>query len=80
MRSAPEEETRDALLKKAAGQAFYNTSGYSLIELLKFPNDMGRNFAKYLDGFSVNVKDILYNFSGGGEKGLSPMAPSWDAR
>ena len=27
----------------------------------------------HLDGFSANVKDILYNFSGGEEKGLSPI-------
>lgn len=71
-RTAPE-QTRDTLLKKAAGQAFYNTSEYSLAELLKFPGDIGQNFGKYLDGFSANVKDILYNFSGGEEKGLSPI-------
>jgi type I restriction enzyme M protein len=67
------EQTRDALLKKAAGQPFYNTSEYSLVDLLKFPNDMGANFSAYLAGFSVNVKDILLNFSGGEEKGLSPI-------
>lgn len=66
-------QTRDALLKKAAGQSFYNTSEYSLVGLLKFPNDIGQNFGKYLDGFSANVKDILFNFSGGEEKGLSPI-------
>ena len=43
-------QTRDALLKKAAGQSFYNTSEYSLADLLKFPNDIGQNFGKYLDG------------------------------
>ena len=67
------DQTRDALLKKAAGQSFYNTSEYSLVGLLKFPNDMGANFSAYLAGFSVNVKDILLNFSGGEEKGLSPI-------
>lgn len=40
--------TRDALLKKAAGQQFYNTSAYSLADLLKLPNDIGQNFGKYL--------------------------------
>ncbi|MDD2337200.1 MAG: class I SAM-dependent DNA methyltransferase [Geobacteraceae bacterium] len=64
---------RDMLLKKAAGQSFYNTSEYSLVELLKRPNDLGPNFSAYLSGFSVNVKDILYNFSGGEEKGLNPI-------
>src|SRR5690242_8958849 len=66
-------QTRDALLKKAAKESFYNTSEYSLADLLKFPNDIGQNFAQYLDGFSANVKDILFNFSGGEEKGLSPI-------
>lgn len=32
-----------------------------------------QNFSAYLAGFSANVKDILYNFSGGEEKGLSPI-------
>ncbi|NTV91296.1 MAG: SAM-dependent DNA methyltransferase, partial [Clostridiales bacterium] len=64
---------RDMLLKKAAGQSFYNTSEYSLVELLKRPNDLGPNFSAYLSGFSANVKDILYNFSGGEEKGLNPI-------
>src|SRR5437764_1431644 len=66
-------QTRDALLKKAAVQSFYNTSEYSLVGLLKFPNDIGANFPAYLDGFSANVKDILLNFSGGEEKGLAPI-------
>ena len=52
---------------------FYNTSEYSLVELLKRPNDLGPNFSAYLSGFSANVKDILYNFSGGEEKGLNPI-------
>lgn len=71
-KTAPE-QTRDSLLKKAAGQSFYNTSEYSLAGLLKFPTDIGANFAAYLNGFSANVKDILFNFSGGEEKGLSPI-------
>ena len=71
-KSAPE-HTRDALLMKAAGQRFYNTSEYSLDELIKRPADIAQNFSVYLAGFSTNVKDILYNFSGGEEKGLSPI-------
>ena len=67
------EQTRDALLMKAAGQKFYNTSEYSLEELIRRPADIVQNFSAYLAGFSVNVKDILYNFSGGEEKGLSPI-------
>jgi type I restriction enzyme M protein len=67
------EKTRDELLKRSAGQAFYNTSEFALASLLKRPNDLNENFGKYLNGFSPNVKDILYNFSGGEEKGLSPI-------
>lgn len=67
------EQTRDALLMRAAGQRFYNTSEYSLDELIRRPADIGQNFSAYLAGFSVNVKDIFYNFSGGEEKGLSPI-------
>lgn len=67
------EPTRDALLKKAADQSFCNTSEYSLADLLKFPNDIGENFGTYLDGVCANVQDILFNFSGGEEKGLAPI-------
>lgn len=81
------EQTRNALICKAAQQAltaagrpenetninFYNISDYSLVDLLKFPNDIGANFDVYLKGFSENVRDILFNFSGGEEKGLSPI-------
>ena len=70
--TAPE-QTRDALLMKASGQKFYNTSEYSLEELIRRPADIVPNFSAYLAGFSTNVKDILYNFSGGEEKGLSPI-------
>lgn len=71
-KTAPE-QTRDALLMRAAGQKFYNTSEYSLEELIRRPADIVPNFSAYLAGFSTNVKDILYNFSGGEEKGLSPI-------
>ena len=67
------EQTRNALLMKASGQKFYNTSEYSLDELIRRPADIGQNFSAYLAGYSVNVKDIFYNFSGGEEKGLSPI-------
>lgn len=70
---ATPEQTRDALLMRAAGQKFYNVSEYSLDELIKLPADIVANFSAYLSGFSANVKDILYNFSGGEEKGLSPI-------
>ncbi|MDO8544256.1 MAG: type I restriction-modification system subunit M N-terminal domain-containing protein [Opitutaceae bacterium] len=85
-KSVPE-GTRHMLICKAARQAllaagrpaheanltFYNTSEYSLATLIKTPADLGQNFGAYLAGFSANVKDILFNFSGGEEKGLAPI-------
>lgn len=66
-------EVLDQLLKKAAGQNFYNKSDFTLLGLTKDPNNIGDNFEAYLNGFSENIKDILLNFSGGPEKGLSPI-------
>lgn len=65
--------TLDKLLVKAAGLPFYNTTGFTLTKLTKIPTDLGENFENYLKGYSGNIKDILYNFSGGEEKGLSPI-------
>jgi type I restriction enzyme M protein len=55
---------QDVALRQAAGQAFYNTSKFTLRDLrgrasqqaLKF------DFEAYLDGFSPNVQEILDNF------------------
>lgn len=66
-------EVLDQLLKKAAGQNFYNKSDYTLLRLTKDINNIGVNFDAYLKGFSENIKEILLNFSGGPEKGLSPI-------
>lgn len=66
-------EVLDQLLKKAAGQNFYNKSDYTLLGLTKDINNIGVNFDAYLKGFSENIKEILLNFSGGPEKGLSPI-------
>lgn len=63
----------DRLLKQASGQNFYNISSYTLLGLTKDKDNIGENFKAYLDGFSDNIKDILLNFSGGPEKGLSPI-------
>ena len=66
-------EVLDQLLKQASGQNFYNKSDYTLVGLTKDINNIGVNFEAYLKGFSENIKDILLNFSGGPEKGLSPI-------
>jgi type I restriction enzyme M protein len=67
------EDVLKKLLVSAAGVPFYNRSRYSFTELLKNPADIKENFGAYLDGFSDNIKEILYNFSGGEEKGLAPI-------
>ena len=41
--------------------------------MLKDPANIKENFGSFLDGFSDNIKEILYNFSGGEEKGLAPI-------
>ena len=56
-------EQRVALCE-AAGQAFYNTSKFTLRDLLSRTNQqqLRQDFENYLDGFSENVQDILENF------------------
>jgi len=67
------EDVLKKLLVSAAGVPFFNRSRYSFTELLRNPADIKENFGAYLDGFSDNIKEILYNFSGGEEKGLAPI-------
>lgn len=42
---------------------FYNSSGFSLSNLIDNPAAIADNFKTYLDGFSPNVRDILKNFT-----------------
>jgi type I restriction enzyme M protein len=53
-----------AALADAAGQAFYNTSRFTLRDLRSRgnPQQLLADFVDYLDGFSPNVQDILENF------------------
>ena len=55
---------QDLLLRKAAGQAFYNTSKFTMHDLKTCTNrqQLESDFEDYLNGFSPNVKDILDNF------------------
>ncbi len=56
-------EQRVALCE-AAGQAFYNTSRFTLRDLrsCNSQQQLRQNFEAYLDGFSQTVQDILENF------------------
>ncbi len=53
-----------AALCEAAGQAFYNTSKFTLRDLKSRGNQQQllADFEDYLNGFSQNVQDILENF------------------
>ena len=53
-----------AALCSASGQAFYNTSKFSLRDLKSrgSQQQLKADFEDYLEGFSQNVQDILMNF------------------
>ena len=55
---------QDSALRQAAGQAFYNTSQFTLRDLRARASrqQLTADFEAYLDGFSPNVQDILENF------------------
>jgi len=55
---------QDAALRQASGQAFYNTSKFTLGDLRSRASQqqLRADFEDYLDGFSSNVQDILENF------------------
>ncbi len=55
---------QDAALRSVAGQAFYNTSKFTLRDLRSrgSQQQLKADFEAYLDGFSPNVQEILDNF------------------
>jgi type I restriction enzyme M protein len=55
---------QDVGLRQAAGQAFYNTSKFTLRDLKarKSQQQLKQDFEAYLDGFSPNVQEIINNF------------------
>ena len=55
---------QDQALRHAAGQAFYNTSKFTLRDLRARASrqQLSADFVAYLDGFSPSVQDILDNF------------------
>ena len=55
---------QDAALRHAAGQDFYNTSGFTMKGLSSITNAarLKLDFEAYLDGFSPNVQEIIDNF------------------
>ncbi|MFQ5744893.1 MAG: N-6 DNA methylase, partial [Acidobacteriota bacterium] len=55
---------QDQALRQEAGQAFYNTSSFTMRDLKARASrqQLRADFEAYLDGFSPNVQDILENF------------------
>lgn len=55
---------QDEALRNAAGQAYYNTSPFTLrlLENHDSEQQLRMDFEAYLDGFSANVQDILEHF------------------
>lgn len=55
---------QDAALRSASGQAFYNTSPFTLRDLKARAKQqqLRSDFENYLDGFSPNVQEILEKF------------------
>jgi len=55
---------QDTALRKAAKQAFYNTSKFTLRDLRARASrqQLEADFRAYLDGFSPNVQEIINNF------------------
>ncbi len=55
---------QDQALRQAAGQAFYNTSAFTLRDLRSRASQqqLKADFEAYLDGYSPNVQEIIDNF------------------
>ncbi len=62
MKSFDEGVLRDKNLKKAAGQDFYNTSAFTMEDLVKDADNIKENMTAYIDGFSPEIVDIMENF------------------
>ena len=44
---------------RVSGRQFNNSSRFTLAELINDPDHLAANFKSYLEGFSVNVREIL---------------------
>jgi type I restriction enzyme M protein len=53
-------DTPPQILERVSKCRFYNTSRYTLKELLNDPDNIAVNFVSYIDGFSENVKSIVH--------------------
>lgn len=53
-------DVRDGFLRRASGYDFYNVSPFTWDTLKADPANIEENFISYLQGFSENVQDILF--------------------
>lgn len=62
--NAAKVDNQDQALRKAAGQAFYNTSKFRMRDLMASTSQqqLRLDFKTYLNGFSPNVQEIIENF------------------
>lgn len=63
MKSFGESALRDQNLKKVAGQDFYNTSAFTMEDLVKDADHIKENMVAYVEGFSPEITDIMENFN-----------------
>ena len=54
-------DTPPQILESISGYKFYNTSRYTLAELLNDADNIVSNFKSYIEGFSSNVQSIIRN-------------------
>lgn len=52
----------DALLRKASGYAFYNTSRYDFERLVADPSNLAANLRHYISSFSPNMREVVEKF------------------
>lgn len=55
-------KVKDVFLKQAANALFYNVCPFPFEDILKDPDNIDANLRKYLQGFSMNVIDIIAKF------------------
>ncbi|HAM23350.1 MAG TPA: restriction endonuclease subunit M, partial [Actinobacteria bacterium] len=53
---------REAILRKAAGQSFFNTSKLDVRRLLDDPSNVADNLRGYIAGFSSTARDVIEKF------------------
>lgn len=54
---------QEGALRQSAGLNFYNTSQFTLRKLLDNPKQLQANFVDYLNGFSLNIQEIIDKFN-----------------